>query len=30
MVIETDSPVSERVCRLILDWNENISGVLAV
>lgn len=30
MVIETDSPVSERVCKLILDWNENIKGVLAV
>lgn len=30
MVIETDSPVSERVCKLILDWNENIMGVLAV
>ncbi len=30
MVIETDSPVSERVCKLILDWNENITGVLAV
>ncbi len=30
MVIETDSPVSERVCKLILDWNKNISGVIAV
>ena len=30
MVIETDSPVSERVCRLILDWNENISPALQI
>lgn len=30
MVIETDQPVSERTKQLILDWNEDIKGVLTV
>ena len=30
MVIETDSPVSPRVCQLILDWSEDVTEVLAV
>jgi L-serine dehydratase len=30
MVIETDSPVDDRICKLILDWNKNITGVLSV